>query len=89
MEGITIKHHKVNLSNEKLLLREFTKYDWMNVHSYASQDIVCQFQPREPNTETESKNFVNQVIIDVAEQPRTRFALAIIYNDVLVGTGEF
>lgn len=28
------------------------------------------------------------MIIDVAEQPRTRFALAIIYNDVLVGTGE-
>jgi [ribosomal protein S5]-alanine N-acetyltransferase len=45
MEEILMEHIKVTLSNEKLSLREFTKDDWKDVHRYASQDIVCQYQP--------------------------------------------
>lgn len=88
MEGRIIEHNKISLSNERLSLREFTKNDWIDVHLYASQDIVCQFQPWGPNTEADSKQFVNQVIKDSAKIPRTRIALAIIYNETMIGAGE-
>ena len=80
---------RISLSNDRLSLREFTKEDWAAVHQYASQDIVCRYQPWGPNTEKDSQDFVNQVMIDRAQQPRTRFVLAIIYKEKMVGAGEF
>lgn len=79
----------ISPSNERLLLREFTKSDWIDVHKYASQDIVCQYQPLGPNTEEDSKDFVNQVIKDSTQEPRTRFVFAIIYKEIMKGDGEF
>ncbi len=38
--------------------------DWIGVHTYASQEIVCQYQPWGPNTEKDSQDFVNQAIKD-------------------------
>ncbi|SDQ82292.1 Protein N-acetyltransferase, RimJ/RimL family [Virgibacillus salinus] len=88
-EGILIEHIKVSLSNERLLLREFTKNDWIDVHKYASQDIVCQYQPWGPNTEEDSKGFINKVIKDGTQEPRTRLVFAIVYNKNMIGAGEF
>ena len=78
----------VNLLNERLLLREMIESDWLDVHKYASQDIVCQYQPWGPNTEEDSIDFVNQVIKDSRQVPRTRFVFAIIYNENMIGAGE-
>ncbi|WP_245976727.1 GNAT family N-acetyltransferase [Oceanobacillus arenosus] len=89
MEGIIIEHTKISLSNERLLLREFTESDWIDVHKYASQDIVCQYQPWGPNTEEDSKDFVNHVIENSTQEPRRRFVFAIIYNENMIGAGEF
>lgn len=85
---VTIENSKVSLSSDRLILREFTTNDWNDVHTYASQNIVCQYQPWGPNTEEDSENFVKQVVQDSKQQPRVRFALAIIYHNVLVGAGE-
>ncbi|WP_280771706.1 GNAT family N-acetyltransferase [Salipaludibacillus daqingensis] len=84
-----MEYIKVSLSNERLSLREFTKDDWKDVHRYASKDIVCQYQPWGPNTENDSKSFVNMVIKDATEEPRTRFVFAIIYKENMIGAGEF
>ena len=83
-----MKQPDIILSNERLLLREFTNLDWIDVHKYASQDIVCQYQPWGPNTEEDSKKFVFQVIQDSLQEPRKRFAFAIIYKENMIGTGE-
>ncbi|MFD1739762.1 GNAT family N-acetyltransferase [Bacillus salitolerans] len=83
-----MEHIKLFLSNDRLSLREFTKDDWIDVHKYASQDIVCKYQPWEPNTEEESQGFVYQVIKDATQQPRTRFVFAIVYEDKMIGAGE-
>ncbi|WP_325063431.1 GNAT family N-acetyltransferase [Gracilibacillus salitolerans] len=72
-----------------MLLREFTKDDWIDVHKYASQDIVCQYQPWGPNTKDDSLGFVKQVINDANQEPRTRFVFAIVYNENMIGAGEF
>ena len=63
--------------------------DWLDVHQYASQAIVCQYQPWGPNTEDESKHFVRQIVEDSAKEPRTRFVFAIIYHEKMIGAGEF
>lgn len=89
MEGIIIQNSNSSLSNERLLLREFTTSDWIGVHTYASQEIVCRYQPWGPNTEKDSQHFVNQAIKDSAQHPRTRFVFAIIYDEILIGAGEF
>ncbi|MGG4166355.1 GNAT family protein [Rossellomorea vietnamensis] len=71
------------------MLREFTTSDWIGVHTYASQEIVCQYQPWGPNKEKDSQDFVNQAIKDSTLNPRTRFVFAIIHDEMVIGAGEF
>ncbi|WP_268258060.1 GNAT family N-acetyltransferase [Bacillus niameyensis] len=86
MNDIAVK--KVFLFNEKVSLREFNKEDWMAVHQYASQDQVCQYQPWGPNSEEDSKGFIQEVLANAEQYPRTRHTLAIEFSGKLVGAGE-
>jgi RimJ/RimL family protein N-acetyltransferase len=83
-----IENTKVSLSNKRLLLRGLTKNDWVDVHKYASQESVCQYQPWGPNREEDSKGFVEQALKDAVKEPRTRFIFAIVLNEDMVGVGE-
>lgn len=82
--------HANALKTKRIYLREFQERDWEEVHQYASQMIVCQFQHWGPNSELDSQTFVKQVLEDGAKTPRTRYAFAIIFkeNDRLIGAGE-
>ncbi|SHF37717.1 Protein N-acetyltransferase, RimJ/RimL family [Seinonella peptonophila] len=79
-----------NLIAKRLFLREFVESDWKDVHKYASQSVVCKYQPWGPNTEEESKTFVEQAIVDSKANPRSRYAFAIIENEKgsLIGAAE-
>ncbi|OZI10939.1 GNAT family N-acetyltransferase [Bacillaceae bacterium SAS-127] len=79
-----------NLITKRLCLREFEENDWQDVHTYASQPVVCQYQPWGPNTEKESKTFVEQAMVDSKENPRSRYVFAIIENEngKLIGAAE-
>ncbi|MGM0844951.1 MAG: GNAT family N-acetyltransferase [Bacillota bacterium] len=81
---------KTSLNNERIYLREFLESDWVGVHKYASQDIVSKFQVWEPNSKEDSKEFVNQILIDKSKSPRTRYVYAIILKetDEMIGAGE-
>ncbi|TDL65040.1 N-acetyltransferase [Rhodococcus qingshengii] len=78
------------LKTERIYLREFQESDWQDVHKYASQERVCQYQPWGPNSEKESQAFVKQVLDDSAIVPRTTYTLAVINKkeDRLIGAGE-
>jgi ribosomal-protein-alanine N-acetyltransferase len=80
-----------NLIGDRIYLREFMSSDWLDVHAYASQEIVCRFQPWGPNTEDQSEAFVNQIIVDTSEINRTRFVFAIVEKSTekMIGAGEF
>ena len=43
-----------NLKGTRVILREMEENDWLDVHTYASQAIVCQYQPWGPNSEKKS-----------------------------------
>nr|WP_246202566.1 GNAT family protein [Virgibacillus doumboii] len=85
-----IERTNISLPNERLLLRELTENDWVDVHKYASQEKVCQYQPWGPNTTEESMEFVKQVIKDASREPRTRYVFAIVYKvyEKMIGAGE-
>jgi [ribosomal protein S5]-alanine N-acetyltransferase len=80
-----------NLNTQRVILRELEENDWNDVHKYASQKRVCQYQPWGPNTEDETKDFINQVLIDSKQIPRTRFVFAILEKETksLIGSAEF
>ncbi|TWT27157.1 GNAT family N-acetyltransferase [Planomicrobium sp. CPCC 101110] len=81
----------IELEGGRFYLRELAENDWAAVHDYASQEIVSRYQPWGPNSEEDSRKFVNDSLMDAAKDPRTRFVFAIVLKDTekLVGAGEF
>ncbi|MFJ7667233.1 GNAT family N-acetyltransferase [Lysinibacillus sp. NPDC097195] len=77
-----------HLKGDRIILREMKEQDWEEVHAYASQPIVCQFQPWGPNSEKESQEFVKQVLVDAMKNPRSRFVFAVMEKERLIGAGE-
>lgn len=79
------------LIGDRIYLREFIFTDWIDVQKYASQEIVCRFQPWGPNNEEQTHAFVNQILEDSHKIPRTRFVFAIIEQSSknMIGAGEF
>ena len=80
-----------HLKSERIILKQMREEDWIDVHKYASQPIVCQYQPWGPNTEIESKEFVTQVVEDATLAPRSRYVFAVFAkeNNQMIGSGEF
>lgn len=81
---------EVIIHTPRLVLREFVSEDWTAVHRYATLDDVCRYQQWGPNTETETKEFVQEAIEAARQIPRRRYALAIVGLDsgLLMGTIE-
>ena len=67
----------VTISTRRLVLREFTQADWASVHKYASDLEAVRYVGWGPNSEDDTKNFVQQVIISQKEEPRRSFTLAV------------
>ncbi|MDR6552608.1 GNAT family protein [Paenibacillus qinlingensis] len=78
------------LIGDRVHLREFNFNDWIDVHKYASQEIVCRFQPWGPNNEEQTQVFVRQILEDAKKTPRNRFVFAIIEQSTgkMIGAGE-
>ncbi|KZE53317.1 GNAT family N-acetyltransferase [Rossellomorea marisflavi] len=69
-------------------LRELRQTDWQAVHRYASLEIVSRYQPWGPNSEEETRQYVDEVLRDAAKKDRTRFTFAVILEGELIGCGE-
>jgi len=76
----------IKLAGKKMHLREFKEDDWTAVHEYASNELVCRYQPWEPNTEEESRGFVQQNIYDAALLPKKAVRIGYYrFRDTAVG----
>jgi ribosomal-protein-alanine N-acetyltransferase len=80
-----------NLESGRLYLRELKESDLRDVHEYASQEIVSQYQQWGPNSLEESQVFVTEVMADAKKEPRTRFVFAVVLkeSEKLIGAVEF
>ena len=80
----------VQINGHRIALRELTRDDWPDIHAYASLPEVCRFQAWGPNTPDESRVFVERAIASADEEPRSRFALAVLLANTTraIGMGE-
>ncbi|RBP03732.1 GNAT family N-acetyltransferase [Rossellomorea aquimaris] len=73
-----------------IYLRRLKKEDWKDVHLYASQENVSQFQPWGPNSEMDTLAYVEEVLKAEKMVPQTRYVQALVdeNTDRVIGAGE-
>ena len=71
----------VTIETERLVLREFDRDDWESVHEYAVDPEVYRYMPWGPNSEDETRAFIERAIARRLEEPRTYFELAITLRE--------
>jgi ribosomal-protein-alanine N-acetyltransferase len=73
---------------DRLVLRDLEETDWQAVHSHASDPEVVRYMDWGPNTEDETKNYIQRSIAGQNEQPRKSYELAIVLkkDDKLIGS---
>lgn len=78
------------LETSRFFLREFEQSDWRAVHAYASQEIVSRYQPWGPNTQEETRQYIEEVLARQLEQPRISFTFAVVWKETgrVIGAGE-
>ena len=67
----------VTIETERLILREFRRDDWESVHEYAVDPEVYHYMPWGPNSEDETRAFVERAIASRHQDPRLHFELAV------------
>jgi ribosomal-protein-alanine N-acetyltransferase len=77
----------MNTATIRLLIRDFVPEDWISVHSYASDPDVARYMIWGPNSEEETKSFIQRAIEMQKQGPRVDFESAIILKetDQLIG----
>jgi RimJ/RimL family protein N-acetyltransferase len=77
------------LETERLLLRDWKRADWKDVQSYATDPEVSRYMIWGPNSEAQTKEFI-ETAIDVAySKPRRGYELAIVWKETESIIGGF
>jgi RimJ/RimL family protein N-acetyltransferase len=73
---------------DRLLLRDLEETDWQAIQKYASDPEVIRYMDWGPNTEDQTKSFIQRSIAAQKEQPRKNYELAIVLkkDDELIGS---
>jgi len=62
---------------QRLILRDYRPDDWEAVHIYGSVPEFSQYELWGPNSIDDSKNFVNAMVVQAADQGRYKFDCAV------------
>lgn len=78
---------KIRIETERLILREYIASDWEAVHEYAKQEEILVYENWGPNSEADTKEFIDNILESKNAIPRTSFELAIVLKeeDRLIG----
>ena len=71
----------MQITTERLLLREFEPDDWRAVLEYQRDPLYLRYYPWEDRTENDARDFVGMFLGWQRETPRRRFQLAIVRRD--------
>lgn len=66
------------IESERLILRDLMMEDWPAVHEYASDLEVVRYMDWGPNTEDETREFIQRALSNSRDEPRRVFSLAIV-----------
>ena len=67
----------MQLTTERLILREFAESDWQAVHEYGADPEVVRFMLWGPNTEDETRAFVARAMESARKEPRRDHEMAV------------
>ena len=75
------------LTTKRLVLREFEEEDWQAVLTYQSDPRYLRYYPWTSRSEQDARMYVQQLLAQQQEEPRTKFQLAITLasNGQLIG----
>ena len=90
VESVDNQKSDIIIETNRLILREFKKDDWKEVHLYSTDEEVVRFMPWGPNTEEDTQAFVDRVLKERVKYPRKEYHFAVIEKSSgkLVGTVE-
>lgn len=71
----------MNLTTQRLLLREFAEADWPAVLAYQSNPLYLRYYEWTGRTEADARAFVGMFLERQREQPRTKFQLAVVLRE--------
>lgn len=77
----------MEITTERLVIRDFIMLDWAEVHTYASSPLVATHMIWGPNKEADTKEFIQRTIDMQRQSPRVDFEYAVILksNGKLIG----
>jgi RimJ/RimL family protein N-acetyltransferase len=73
--------HQVTLETERLLLREFVEADFATTHNYGSDPEVTRFLIWGPNSDDQTRDYLQRIIAQQREEPRQGYVLAIVLKN--------
>jgi ribosomal-protein-alanine N-acetyltransferase len=71
-----------------IALRAIRGDDWVAVHEWASSEVACRYQAWGPNTEQETREFVDQAVASWLVEPQERYVWMAERSGIVVGLGE-
>jgi ribosomal-protein-alanine N-acetyltransferase len=78
----------LELTTERLILREFDEDDWPDVLAYQTDPLYLRYYEWTERTPEAVQEFVHMFLAQQREQPRTKFQLAVVLKSTgqLIGT---
>lgn len=70
--------YMMRLETERLLIREIVENDWRHIHTYTSLPEITEHTAWGPNTEEDTRAYVQDVIRMRQTEPREGYELAIV-----------
>lgn len=77
------------LETDRLILRDWKRADWKDVQTYATDPEVSKFMVWGPNTDAETKEFIDIAMDAAASRPRRGYELAIVLKETEKIIGGF
>ncbi len=71
----------MQITTERLLIRDLLMEDWVDIHVYASDPEVARYMIWGPNSEEETKEFIQRVIQMQQQDPRIDFECAVVLKE--------
>jgi RimJ/RimL family protein N-acetyltransferase len=77
----------MQFETNRLIIRDIFRSDWESIHTYTSLPEVTRYTAWGPNTEEDTKAYIEQVLASQQEQPRQDYELAVCLknNGTLIG----
>lgn len=71
----------IEIETKRLVLREYREDDWQAVHEYSKLPEVARFMTWGPNTEEQTKQFINLMLVKNKMHPRDSYEFAVVLKE--------